>query len=135
MTKVNLKINKSELNDITIDELQDMENGILEGISIINILRYIEYKEIPSILNIIKQKLSPTGEFIIKDIDIRQLAYLCLTQNINEQQLSEIIQQPSSLTSLFSISTMVMQSGLHITNKQLNNYEYILSGIKYEKKS
>ncbi len=135
MNKVNLKIQKSEPNDITIEELTNIENGTIDGISTINLLRYVDYKDIFSVLNIIKQKLSPMGEFIIKDIDIRQLSYLCLTQSINEQQLSEIINQSLSLTSLYSMSNMVKQVGLNITNKQLNNYDYILSGIKYEQET
>ncbi len=135
MNEVNLKIQKSEPNDITIDELIHTENGTLETISVIDMLQFIEYKDIPNILNLIKQKLSPKGTFVIKSPDIRQLCYLCITQHINEEQFSDIIKQSLSVTSLFSLAQLVQSSGLYILNKQLDSHYYLISGAKYEPKT
>ncbi len=115
----------------TLSDLENLENDSVNRIVAQGLLRFVPYDQLGNVLAAIRDKLSTSGELIIEDVDIRQIAYQIVKRHVANPQISKILANTQSSVTLSEMISILQKVGFSIEDKKLVQSSYYIKAKCY----
>lgn len=118
-------LKKEKDDEITLDELSNSTQQFSKLI-LNHTLEFIESKNIDSILNTIKNKLSVGGRLIIQGYDLYEIGICLINDAMPSIDFNNIIQDRKQLLYLSDLVSILIQLQYQIISKDIDSNRYLI---------
>lgn len=117
---------------ISINQLDKIYNGECDSIKLKRVIDHVHINDVDAFLEKVISKLAHGGEIHITGVDQYEVAKGLVGGQIDSAQFNHILFSPNKngVYNLFEITNKLMSSGISITYKNIDGYNYSVKGIR-----